>query len=80
MIVEIIWTIVNLFLFTMNEKKSPTYIKKHNFFNPKVSNFVTSDLYAQEIEKKCNNDMIKLLKEDNFFKIKKYLMQRKQKL
>ena len=41
------------------------------FFDPKVSKFVTCALIAQEIEEKYNNDMIKLSKEDKFFKIKK---------
>ena len=55
-----------------DELKEITYIKKHyNFFDPKVSKFVTSAFIAQEIEEKCNNDMIKLSKEDKFFKIKK---------
>ena len=54
-----------------NELNEITFIKKLNFFDPKVSKFVTSDLIAQEIEEKYNNDMIRLSKEDKFFKIRK---------
>ena len=55
-----------------NELKEITYIKKYyNFFDPKVYKFVTSDLIAQEIEEKYNDDMIKVSKEDKFYKIKK---------
>ena len=57
-----------------DELKEITYIKKYyNFFDPKVSKFVTSDLIAQEIEEKYNDDMIKVSKEDKFYKIKKSL-------
>ena len=45
-----------------DELKEITYIKKHNFSDPKVSKFVTPDLIAQEIEEKFNDDMIKLSK------------------
>ena len=56
-----------------NELKSIlTYIKKYyNFFGPKVYKFVTSDLITQETEEKYNNDMIKVSKEDKFYKMKK---------
>ena len=55
-----------------DELKEITYIKKYyNFFDPNVSKFVTSDLIAQEIEEKYNDDMIKVSKEDKFYKIKK---------
>ena len=61
------------FVSIYNKLKEITYIKKHyNFFDPKVSKFVTSDLIAQEIEEKYNDDRIKLSKEDMFFKIKKF--------
>ena len=57
-----------------DELKEITYIKKYyNFFDPNVSKFVTSDLIAQEIEEKYNDDMIKVSKEDKFYKIKKSL-------
>ena len=54
-----------------DELNEITFIKKLNFFDPKVSKFVTSDLIAQEKEEKYNDDMIRLSKEDKFFKIKK---------
>ena len=54
-----------------DELNEITFIKKLNFFDPKVSKFVTSDLIAQEIEEKYNDDMIRLSKEDKFFKIRK---------
>ena len=61
------------FVSIYNKLKEITYIKKHyNFFDPKVSKFVTSDLVAQEIEEKYNDDRIKLSNEDMFFKIKKF--------
>ena len=62
-----------------NELKEITNIKKHyNFFDPKVSKFVTFDLIAQEIEEKYNNGMIKLSKEEKFFKIKKSAIDRER--
>ena len=62
-----------------DELKEITYIKKYyNFFDPKVSKFVTSDLIAQEIEEKYNDDMIKVSKEDKFYKIKKSLLIQKK--
>ena len=61
------------FVSIYNKIKEITYIKKHyNFFDPKVSKFVTSDLIAQETEEKYNDDRIKLSKEDMFLKIKKF--------
>ena len=48
-----------------------TYIKKYyNFFDLKVSQFVTSDLIAQEVEEKYD-DIIKISTEDKFYKLKK---------
>ena len=62
-----------------NELKEITNIKKHyNFFDPKVSKFVTFDLIAQEIEGKYNNGMIKLSEEEKFFKIKKSAIDRER--
>ena len=50
-----------------DELKETTYIKKYyNFFDPKISKFVTPDLIAQEIEGKCNDDMIKTSAGDKF--------------
>ena len=55
-----------------DELKEITYIKKYyNFFDPKVSKFVTPDLIAQEIEEKYNDDIIKISTEDKFYKLKK---------
>ena len=55
-----------------DELKEIKYIKKYyNFFDPEVSKFVTSDLIAQEIEEKYNDDMIKVSKEYKLYKIKK---------
>ena len=54
------------------ELKEIMYIKKYiTFFYPKVSKFVTSDLIAQEIEEKYNDDIIKIFTEDKFYKLKK---------
>ena len=62
-----------------DELKEITYIKNYyNFFDPNVSKFVTSDLIAQEIEEKYNDDMIKVSKEDKFYKIKKSLLIQKK--
>ena len=55
-----------------SELKEITIIKKfYNFFDPKVSTLVTSDLIVQEIEEKYNDDMIKVSEEDQFYKVKK---------
>ena len=52
--------------------KEITYIKKYyNFFDPKVSKFFMSDLIAQEIEEKHNDDIIRISTEDKFYKLKK---------
>ena len=46
-----------------NELKETTYIKKYyNFFDPKVSKYVTPDLIARKIEEKYNEDIIKISK------------------
>ena len=47
--------------------KETTYIKKYyNFFDPKISKFVTPDLIAQGIEGKYNDDIIKIPTGDKF--------------
>ena len=54
------------------ELKVITYIKKYyNFFDPKVSKFVTPDLIAQEMEEKYNDGIIKISTQDKFYKLKK---------
>ena len=63
-----------------DELKEITNIKKYyNFFDPKVSKFVMPDLIAQEIEEKCNDDIIKISTEDKFYKLNLLLIQRKLK-
>ena len=48
-----------------------TYVNwYHNIFDQKVSQFVTSDLLKKQIEEDYNNKLMKLDKEDRFYKIK----------
>ena len=48
-----------------DELKEITYNKKYyNFFDPKVSKFVTSDLISQEIAEKYNDNIIKISAEN----------------
>ena len=45
-----------------------TYINRyHNIFDPKISEFVTTDLLKADVEEKFNNKLIKLDKEDKFY-------------
>ena len=54
-----------------DEYKEVTYVGRYfNFFDPRVSQFVTGDLIRQEIEEKYNDRLIKLDKEDNFYPTK----------
>ena len=54
-----------------DEYKEVTYVGRYfNFFDPRVSQFVTGDLVWQEIEEKYNDKLIKLDKEDKFYPIK----------
>ena len=54
-----------------DEYKEVTYVRRYfNFFDPRVSQFVTGDLIRQEIEEKYNDRLIKLDKEDNFYPTK----------
>ena len=56
-----------------DELKEICYLKKYyNYFDPKVSKFVSGDLIKQEINKKSYDSMMKLLKDDKFYKIKLY--------
>ena len=48
-----------------------TFISRyHNNFDPKVSQFVTSDLLKKQTEEKFNDKLIKLNPEDRFYEIK----------
>ena len=52
-------------------KVKVTYVETYlNFFDPRVSQFVTGDVIRQEIEEKYNNQLIKLDKENKFYPIK----------
>ena len=54
-----------------NESKEITFINRyHNIFDSKVSQFVTSDLLKADVEEKYNDKLLKLDKEDRFYKIK----------
>ena len=54
-----------------DEFKEITYVGRYfNFFDPRISQFVTIDLIKQDIEKKYNDKLIKLDKEDRFYAIK----------
>ena len=47
------------------------YLKRYyNYFDPRVSKFVTADLIREEIEEKYNDQIIELNKEDRFYPIK----------
>ena len=50
-----------------NELKEITYLKRHyNYFDSKVSSFVTADLIKQEVQEKYNDLKMKLSKDDKF--------------
>ena len=54
-----------------DEFKEVTYIGRYwNFFDSRVSQFVTTDLIKQDIEEKYNDKLMKLDKEDKFYNIK----------
>ena len=60
-------TIVPIF----DELKEITYINRYfNFFDPRVSKFVTGDLIGQHIEETYNDKLKKLDKEDKFYTIR----------
>ena len=53
------------------EYKEITYIGRYwNFFDSRVSQFITTDLIKQDIEEKYNDKLMKLDKEDKFYQIK----------
>ena len=50
-----------------DELKEVSYLKRYyNYFDPKVSKIVSSDLIKQEIYKKFNDSLMKLSKDDKF--------------
>ena len=54
-----------------DEVKEITYIGKHwNFFDSRISQFVTTNLIKQDIKEKYNDKFIKLNKEYKFYTIK----------
>ena len=54
-----------------DEFKEITDINRyHNIFDPKVSEFVTSELLRADVEDKYNDRLFQLDKEDRFYEIK----------
>ena len=54
-----------------DEFKEITYINRyHNIFDPKVSQFVTSDSLKADVEENYDDKLWKLDKEDRFYEIK----------
>ena len=54
-----------------DELKEITYLKRYyNYFDSKVSSFITVDLIKQEVEEKYNDLKMKLSKDDKFYEIK----------
>ena len=47
-----------------------TYLKRYNYFDSKVSSFVSSDLIRQEIKEKYNDSLMKWWKDDKYYEIK----------
>ena len=59
------------FIPIFDELKEIMYLKRYyNYFNSKISKFVTADLIRQEIEEKFNDSLLLLDKEDRFYKTK----------
>ena len=55
----------------LDELKEITYLKRYyNYFDSKVSSFVTVDWIKQEFEEKHNDWKMKLSKDDKFYEIK----------
>ena len=53
-----------------DELQEITYLKRcYNYFDSKVSSFVSSDLIRQEIEEKYNDLLMKLSKHDKYYEI-----------
>ena len=60
-----------LFVPIFDELQEITYLKRYyNYFDSKVSSFVSSDLIRQEIEEKYNDLLMKLSKDDKYYEIK----------
>ena len=58
-----------------DEIKEVTYLSRYfNYFDQRISDFVTTDLIKQNIEEWYNDKLIKLDKEDRFYKIKLNLL------
>ena len=58
-----------------DEIKEMTYLKRYyNYFNPRVSKFVTADLIREKIEEKFNENLLLLDKEDKFYPTKLNLL------
>ena len=54
-----------------DELQEITYLKRYyNYFDQKVSSFVSSDLIRQEIEEKYNDSLMELSKDDKYYEIK----------
>ena len=62
-----------------DELQEITYLKRcYNYFDSKVSSFVSSDLIRQEIEEKYNDLLMKLSKDDKHYEIKLSMLNRKK--
>ena len=61
----------NLFVPIFDELQEIIYLKRYyNYFDSKVSSFVSSDLIRQEIEEKYKDLPMKLSKDDKYYEIK----------
>ena len=59
------------FIPIFDEINEITYLKRYfDYFNQEVSKFLTSELIRAEIEKKYNDSMMKLSKDNKFYEIK----------
>ena len=52
-----------------HERQEITYLKRYNYFDSKVSSFVSSDLIRQELEGKYDS-LMKLSKDNKYYEIK----------
>ena len=63
------------FVAIFDEIKEVTYLSRYfNYFDQRISDFVTTDLIKQNIEERYNDKLIKLDNEDRFYKIKLNLL------
>ena len=63
------------FVAIFDEIKEVTYLSRYfNYFDQRISDFVTTDLIKQNIEERYNDKLIKLDNEDRFYKIKLILL------